>query len=88
MVSDPRAGAIVTFQGTTREVSRIDYEAYREMAHQQIAEIAADCVRHHGLCAAAVEHRIGAVALGGATRCRRCLSTSSRDGVCRCTRDD
>src|SRR5262245_52825725 len=31
IVSRPEAGAIVTFQGTTRDVPRLDYEAYREM---------------------------------------------------------
>jgi MoaE-MoaD fusion protein len=63
-VRDARAGAIVTFQGVTREVSRLDYEAYREMAGERIAAIARDCARRHGLCAVAVEHRLGAVALG------------------------
>jgi molybdopterin synthase catalytic subunit len=61
-VSDPRAGAVVTFQGVTREVSRLEYEAYVEMARERIAAILADCVIAHGLCAAAAEHRIGAVA--------------------------
>jgi molybdopterin converting factor small subunit len=36
-VSSPRAGAIVSFQGVTREVARLDYEAYREMAERQLA---------------------------------------------------
>jgi molybdopterin converting factor subunit 1 len=31
-VGDPSAGAIVAFQGVTREVASLDYEAYREMA--------------------------------------------------------
>jgi molybdopterin synthase catalytic subunit len=62
-VTDARAGAIVTFQGVTREVSRLDYEAYREMAEQRIAAIARGCARSHQLCAIAVEHRIGSVAL-------------------------
>ena len=63
IVADPRAGAVVTFQGVTREVSRLEYEAYVEMARERIAAILADCVRSHGLCAAAAEHRTGAVAL-------------------------
>jgi MoaE-MoaD fusion protein len=62
-VADTRAGAIVTFQGVTREVSRLDYEAYREMAEQRIAAIARGCARSHELCAIAIEHRIGSVAL-------------------------
>ncbi len=51
----------------TREVSRLDYEAYREMAEERIAEILRDCVERHGLEAAAAEHRTGAVALGEAS---------------------
>ena len=63
-VRDDRAGAIVAFQGVTREVPRLDYEAYREMAGERIAAIARECARRHGLCAVAVEHRLGTVALG------------------------
>jgi MoaE-MoaD fusion protein len=62
-VRDPRAGAVVTFSGVTREVDRLEYEAYAEMAQQRLAEIAADAVARHGLCAAAVEHRVGDVPL-------------------------
>ncbi|HST32660.1 MAG TPA: molybdenum cofactor biosynthesis protein MoaE [Solirubrobacteraceae bacterium] len=64
IVADPCAGAIVAFQGVTREVSRLEYEAYTEMARERIAAILADCVAVHGLCAAAAEHRTGSVALG------------------------
>src|SRR5439155_11257098 len=58
-VRDPRAGAVVTFQGVTREVEKLDYEAYVEMAEERIAEIARAAVDRHGLSAAAVEHRVG-----------------------------
>src|SRR3954471_5557388 len=40
----PGAGAVVTFQGITRTVERLDYEAYSEMAEERIALILADCV--------------------------------------------
>jgi molybdopterin synthase catalytic subunit len=63
-VGDPGAGAIVTFQGVTREVASLDYEAYREMAEERIAAILVDCAGRHGLLAAAAEHRVGSVALG------------------------
>ncbi len=63
-VGDPGAGAIVTFQGVTREVASLDYEAYREMAEERIAAILVDCVERHGLLAAAAEHRVGRVPLG------------------------
>jgi len=62
-VVDPRAGAVVTFQGVTRDVERLEYEAYAEMAESKMREIAMAAIERHGLCAAAVEHRIGAVAL-------------------------
>ena len=61
---DPRAGAIVTFQGTTRDVDLLEYEAYAEMAEPRIEAILRDCVERHGLGAAAAEHRIGEVPLG------------------------
>jgi molybdopterin synthase catalytic subunit len=63
LVRDPRAGAVVTFQGVTREVAELDYEAYAPMAEQKIAEIVAAAIERHGLCAAAAEHRIGIVPL-------------------------
>ncbi|MEA2390608.1 MAG: MoaE-MoaD fusion protein [Solirubrobacteraceae bacterium] len=62
-VRDARAGAVVCFEGVTREMDHLDYEAYAEMAEEQIRRIVEVAVAHHGLCAAAVEHRIGTVAL-------------------------
>ncbi len=58
------AGAVVVFCGVTREVHSLDYEAYREMAEQQLELIAHDCVDRYGLAAAAIEHRVGTVPLG------------------------
>lgn len=63
-VRDPRAGAIVTFLGVTREVPRLDYEAYSEMAQERIARIVEECAARHSLCAAAAQHRVGEVGLG------------------------
>ena len=63
LVRDPRAGALVTFQGVTRDVAQLDYEAYAPMAERKIAEIVAAAIERHGLCAAAAEHRIGVVPL-------------------------
>jgi molybdopterin synthase catalytic subunit len=62
-VRDPRAGAVVTFTGVTRDVDRLEYEAYAEMAEERMRTIAVEAVETHGLCAAAVEHRIGDVPL-------------------------
>jgi molybdopterin synthase catalytic subunit len=66
-VRDPRAGAVVTFLGVTREVAELEYEAYAEMAERQMAEIVARAIERHGLCAAAVEHRVGTVPLSEAS---------------------
>jgi molybdopterin synthase catalytic subunit len=63
-VSDPRAGAVVSFQGVTREVPLLEYEAYAEMARERIGLIVEEAVARHGLCAAAAEHRVGSVPLG------------------------
>jgi MoaE-MoaD fusion protein len=63
-VGDPAAGAIVTFQGVTREVDSLSYEAYAEMAEPTIEAILRECAERHGLQAIAAEHRIGEVALG------------------------
>jgi molybdopterin synthase catalytic subunit len=62
-VRDPHAGAVLTFLGVTREVAALEYEAYAEMASSKLAEIVSTAVQRHGLCAAAVEHRIGTVPL-------------------------
>jgi MoaE-MoaD fusion protein len=66
-VRDPRAGAVVTFQGVTREVPSLQYEAYAEMAEAKMAAIVAAAVEQHDLCAAAAEHRIGEVPLAEAS---------------------
>jgi molybdopterin converting factor subunit 1 len=62
-VRDPRAGAVVSFSGVTRDVAQLDYEAYVEMAERKLAQIVETAIERHGLCAAAAEHRIGVVPL-------------------------
>jgi molybdopterin synthase catalytic subunit len=69
-VSDPRAGGIATFIGTTRIESRgrtvhyLEYEAYGGMAEQVMAELADELKRKHDLCELAIAHRIGRVDIG------------------------
>jgi molybdopterin synthase catalytic subunit len=67
LVRDPRAGAVVTFTGVTREVAELHYEAYIPMAERQMAQIVAAAIERHGLCAAAAEHRVGVVGLSEAS---------------------
>jgi molybdopterin synthase catalytic subunit/molybdopterin converting factor small subunit len=64
LVQSPGAGAIVTFCGTTRDVPRLEYEAYAAMAEERMRTILADAIERHGLEGAAAEHRIGSVPLG------------------------
>jgi molybdopterin synthase catalytic subunit/molybdopterin converting factor small subunit len=69
-VSDPRAGGIATFIGTTRVESRgrsvtyLDYEAYGGMAEQVMAEIADELKHKYDLCEIAISHRVGRVDIG------------------------
>jgi len=64
LVADPRAGAVVTFSGVTRDVPHLDYEMYAEMAEPEMLRIVEEAIAEHGLCAAAAEHKAGRVALG------------------------
>jgi MoaE-MoaD fusion protein len=63
-VATDHTGAIVTFQGTTRDVERLDYEAYEPMAAERIGAILADAVARHEIEGAVAEHRTGAVPRG------------------------
>jgi molybdopterin synthase catalytic subunit len=72
-VADERAGGIATFTGTVRrqsrgrEVTRLEYEAYAEMAEGVMARLAADLLERYELCAIAIHHRVGALEIGEAS---------------------
>jgi molybdopterin converting factor subunit 1 len=63
-VATPHTGAIVTFQGTTRDVERLDYEAYEPMASERIAAILTEVAASHEVEGIAAEHRTGPVPRG------------------------
>ncbi len=63
-VADPATGATVVFMGTTRDVPSLEYEAYVDMAREQIAQLAARVVEEHRCVAVACVHRVGIVPLG------------------------
>jgi MoaE-MoaD fusion protein len=63
-VRDPAAGAVVVFEGVTREVPELDYEAYAEMAEDKLRAIGEEVAAAYGLSAVALEHRTGTVPLG------------------------
>ena len=63
-VADHGAGALVTFEGVTREVPRLEYDAYVEMATPLLETLLTEVAAAHGLLAIAAEHRVGTVPLG------------------------
>jgi MoaE-MoaD fusion protein len=72
-VSDPGAGAIATFVGTTREhnrgrtVTHLEYDAYPEMAEAEMAKIADEVAARHDVLHVAMAHRTGHVPIGEAS---------------------
>jgi molybdopterin synthase catalytic subunit len=64
LVATPRTGATVTFQGTTRDVESLDYEAYEPMAAERMGAILTDALARHEIEGAAAEHRTGTVPRG------------------------
>jgi molybdopterin synthase catalytic subunit len=72
-VTDPEAGAISTFIGTTRDnnegrkVTGLDYEAYPEMAEKELARIEEQAKKQWPICRMAIVHRLGPVQIGQAS---------------------
>ena len=72
-VADPASGATVTFAGTTRDhnggrrVLRLEYEAYPEMALEEMKKIAATARERWPIERIAMVHRIGVVPVGEAS---------------------
>ncbi len=66
-VTDPAAGALVTFIGTTRDnnegrkVIALDYEAYPEMAEKELARLGEEAKKKWNIQRMAIVHRIGPV---------------------------
>lgn len=66
-VTDPEAGAIVTFIGTARDnnegrrVIALDYEAYPEMAEKELARLGEEAKKRWSIQRMAIVHRIGPV---------------------------
>jgi molybdopterin synthase catalytic subunit/molybdopterin converting factor small subunit len=67
------AGAVATFVGTVRrrsrgrDVVRLEYEAFEEMAEPMLRRLADGLKAKHGLCEVAIHHRIGRVDIGEAS---------------------
>jgi molybdopterin synthase catalytic subunit len=69
-VQSPAAGAVVLFLGTVREWTdqkrtvALNYEAYPEMARDQLAQLVAEVRTRWSLSGCAVEHRLGQLEIG------------------------
>jgi molybdopterin synthase catalytic subunit len=70
---DDRAGALAAFVGTVRnatgdrEVLRLEYEAYEEMAVEELERIAAEAAAEFDLLTVEIVHRVGVVGVGEAS---------------------
>ena len=73
LVQNPAAGAIVTFVGTTRDhtagrrVLRLEYEAYRPMADEQLQRVADEMCDRWELAGVSIHHRLGRLEIGEAS---------------------
>lgn len=71
--SSPRAGAVLLFLGTTRELTAgrqtetLDYEAYAVMAQRKLAQLEAEARRRWPLVECSIVHRLGRVPLAEAS---------------------
>jgi molybdopterin synthase catalytic subunit len=69
-LADPADGGVVIFQGVVRDNARgkrvryLEYDAYPEMAAQQMASIAAEVERRWHTGNVALVHRIGRLEIG------------------------
>jgi molybdopterin synthase catalytic subunit len=71
-VTDPQAGGIAIFLGTTRAetdsrgkaLAALDYDAYCEMACTQLKDLASSAHQRWPICRLAILHRLGRVPLG------------------------
>ncbi len=69
-LSDPAAGGFAAFEGWVRdhnegrEVRRLEYEAFEELARSEGARIVEAALRRHGALRASCVHRLGPLAVG------------------------
>jgi len=68
--SSASIGGVVSFVGTTRDISRqrsvskLEFEHYPGMAEKKLAEIRERAIREHGVIDATIIHRVGTVPVG------------------------
>jgi molybdopterin synthase catalytic subunit/molybdopterin converting factor small subunit len=68
--ASPSIGAVVTFLGTTRDISKgvkvikLEFEHYPGMAEKQLEEIRERAMKEYGVIAITIIHRVGALPIG------------------------
>lgn len=92
LVSDPKAGAIACFTGTTRDnfqgksVVRLEYEAYRDMACKEMRKVIAQARKlYPDLLHVVMLHRVGVVPVCEASVVV-CVSSAHRAPALECCR--
>ncbi len=89
-VADERAGAVATFTGTVRrqsrgrDVTRLEYEAYAEMAEDVMAQIAGELEERYELCAISIHHRVGTLEVGEASVAIAVSAPHRQDALAAC----
>lgn len=88
--ADDGAGAMASFVGTVRNatsgraVVHLEYEAYEEMAVEELERIAAAAAARHDLLAVSIAHRTGVVEVGGASVAIVCSAPHRRAALAAC----
>jgi molybdopterin synthase catalytic subunit len=81
----PRAGAVLLFLGTTREITgdrrteSLDYEAYGDMAIRKLQELEAEALRRWPILVCVLVHRLGHLEIGEASVAIAVSSPHRRD---------
>jgi molybdopterin synthase catalytic subunit len=89
-VAHPGAGAIATFSGTVRDVSRerdvdrLEYEIYPELATRELHRIAIGAAERNELLAIAVVHRGGRCDIGETTVAIACSAAHRHQAITAC----
>jgi molybdopterin synthase catalytic subunit len=89
-VTDPEAGAIATFIGTTRsfnrgrKVTRLEYQVYEEMAVAELEKIAGEICERWGALGVAIKHRKGEVAVEEASVAIAVSTAHRREAIAAC----
>ena len=90
LAQSPEAGAVVLFIGTVRahsagrEVLRLDYQAYTEMAEEMLAQVGEEIKGRWEVERVIIHHRVGNLSVGEKTILIAIASAHREDGFAAC----